>query len=68
MSCEYPVLCPSCGGQGAVGPVLQMQVRDSRGQHLSPIDVREICTTCSGDGEVCPAKRDAYRGEHGPDC
>ena len=52
MSCEYPVLCPECDGKG-----FEMIVGH-----------RVECPTCHGDGEVCPAKRDAYRTEHGPDC
>ena len=56
MSCEYPVLCPACGGSGAINP-------------FSPQNEKLIvCPTCKGGGEVCPVKRDAYRAEHGPDC
>ena len=56
MSCEYPVLCPECGGNGY--SVLLLISFDG-GQLMGD------CPTCLGDGEVCPAKRDAYRAEHG---
>ena len=56
MSCEYPVLCPRCGGSG--------HEQDDRALlHPKAID----CELCKADGEVCPTKRDAYRAEHGPD-
>ena len=60
MSCEYPVICPECGGRG--------QVPDNPPSWLGGAIWLIECPTCSGDGEVCPAKRDAYRAEHGPDC
>ena len=39
---------------------------DGRGFNYPELE--EVCPVCNGDGEVCPAKRDAYRAEHGPDC
>ena len=58
MGCECPILCPECGGTGEVLGV-------GAGARII---VKVPCLTCSGDGEVCPADRDAYRAEHGPDC